>query len=198
MQLLSRDFYEQEVTLVARSLLGMRLVRQWQGRRISGTIIEAEAYRGEEDLACHAKSGRTPRTSVMYGPAGHAYVYFTYGMHWMLNAVAGVEGFPAAVLIRAIWPQEGLELIQTKRGKFPQKQWCNGPAKICQALAIDGSLNGRDLCEPGSELWIEAGIPFEDRYVKQTPRVGIQTVPEPWLSKPWRFVAKIPTETDND
>jgi DNA-3-methyladenine glycosylase len=195
---LPRNFYDQEVTLVARALLGMRLVRHWQGSRLSGIIIETEAYRGEEDLACHAKSGRTPRTAVMYGPPGQAYVYFTYGMHWLLNAVSGAEGFPAAVLIRAIWPQEGLEFMRTRRGNFPKKQWCNGPAKICQALNIDGSLNGIDLCSQDSGLWIEPGQPLEDHCVTQTPRVGIQTVPEPWLSKPWRFLAQLPKETMND
>lgn len=183
---------------MARSLLGMCLVRQWQGQRISGIIIETEAYRGEEDLACHAKSGRTPRNAVMYGSAGHAYVYFTYGMHWCLNAVTGAEGFPAAVLIRAIWPQEGLEFMQTRRGKFPRQQWCNGPAKLCRALAIDGSLNGNSLCTQDSELWIEAGLPVEDKYVTKSPRVGIQSVPEPWRSMPWRFLTTLPVETIND
>src|SRR3970040_1161940 len=98
--ILPRVFYDRPALQVARDLLGMRLVRYDQGQRIAGIIVETEAYRGEEDLGCHCKAGRTPRTKVMYGPPGHAYVYFTYGMHWMLNFVTQVQGFPAAGLIR--------------------------------------------------------------------------------------------------
>jgi DNA-3-methyladenine glycosylase len=115
MPCLPDSFYQQDVTLVARQLLGKRLVRLMDGTRISGIIVEAEAYRGEEDLACHARSGMTQRNAVMYGREGRAYVYFTYGMHWMLNAVCGPEGFPSAVLIRAIKPMEGLETIASRR-----------------------------------------------------------------------------------
>ncbi len=96
---------------MARAILGCALVRVEAGQRISGIITEAEAYIDETDLGCHARAGRTPRTVVMYGPPGHAYVYFTYGMHWMLNFVTETEGIPAAVLIRAIQPVEGLEVI---------------------------------------------------------------------------------------
>jgi DNA-3-methyladenine glycosylase len=194
MTTLSRDFYEQEVTLVARRLLGKRLVRSLDGQRLAGIIVEAEAYRGEEDLACHAKSGRTPRTAVMYGPAGHAYVYFTYGMHWCLNAVTGAVDFPAAVLIRAIRPTEGLEDMAMRRGRFPRSQWCNGPAKLTQALRIDGSQNGGSLCDKSAGLWIEDGIDVEDRFVSTSPRIGIGSVPEPWKSKPWRYLAALPDE----
>ena len=192
MNLLSRDFYEQEVTLVARHLLGKRLMRSLDGQRMAGIIVETEAYRGEEDLACHAKSGRTPRTEVMYGPAGHAYVYFTYGMHWCLNAVSGAVDSPAAVLIRAIRPEEGLEDMALRRGRFPRSQWCNGPAKLTQALRIDGDLNGISLCDKNGGLWIETGDEISDKMVKTTPRIGIDSVPEPWKSKPWRFLAELP------
>jgi len=194
MILLPRDFYDQEVTLVARRLLGKRLVRSLDGMRLAGTIVETEAYRGEEDLACHAKSGRTPRNAVMYGPAGHAYVYFTYGMHWCLNAVTGAVDYPAAVLIRAIHPCEGLEDIALRRGRFPRSQWCNGPAKLTQALRIDGNLNGASLCDQHDGLWIEEGEEIDNQWVKATPRVGIDSVPEPWKSKPWRFLAELPEE----
>lgn len=187
---LPRDFYAQEVTQVARLLLGKRLVRNWQGKRIAGLIYEAEAYNGEEDLACHAKSGRTARNAVMYGPGGHGYVYFTYGMHWCFNVVTGARDYPAAVLIRAIWPDEGLDEIAAVRGRFPQPQWCNGPAKLCQALHISGALNGVDLGEQ-NELWIEEGIAVPQEQIHATPRIGIQSVPEPWLSKPWRFLADL-------
>ncbi len=122
----------------------MRLVRLLEGVRLSGIIIETEAYIGEDDLGCHAKAGRTRRNAVMYGPPGYAYVYFTYGMHWMLNAVTEPDGFPAAVLIRAIQPVEGLEVISARR----QGRDTLGPAKLTQALGIDGLLNGADLCDP--------------------------------------------------
>jgi DNA-3-methyladenine glycosylase len=187
MILLDRAFFEQEVVVVARQLLGKRLVRCLAGVRLAGIIVETEAYRGEEDLACHAKSGKTARNAVMYGPAGHAYVYFTYGMHWCLNAVCGAVGFPAAVLIRAIIPTEGLDEMAKRRGRFERAQWCNGPAKLCQALSIDGTFNGVNLSDPASALAIEEGIPCAEAAVRVGPRVGIGYAPEPWLSMPWRF-----------
>jgi DNA-3-methyladenine glycosylase len=184
-----RQFYGQPALQVARDLLGARLVRRENGRRISGVILETEAYRGEEDQGCHAKAGLTPRTQVMYGPPGHAYIYFTYGMHWMLNFVVEPEGFPAAILIRAIEPQEGLEVIAERRGRQPRQHWTDGPAKICQALGIDGSLNGVDLCAPDSELFVEKGVSIPESQVFTGPRVGLNNVPEPWKSIPWRFLA---------
>jgi DNA-3-methyladenine glycosylase len=124
----------------------------------------------------------------MYGLPGHAYVYFTYGMHWMLNFVVEREGFPAAVLIRAIFPLEGLDIIRQRRGKQSRANWLNGPAKICQALNIDKTLNGADLCDPDAVLFLEKGIEIPQDSVTQSPRVGLYTVPEPWKSIPWRFM----------
>ena len=170
--------------------MGMRLVRLLDGQRVGGTIVEAEAYRGEEDLACHARHGRTPRTAVMYGPPGRAYVYFTYGMHWMLNCVAGPPGFPAAVLVRAIRPLEGLEIIAARRPGHPAADWCSGPGRLTRALAIEGRLNGIDLTSPTGNLWIEAGSVVADEQVLIGPRIGLGGVPEPWLSQPWRFYTR--------
>ncbi len=187
---LNREFYERPTLQVARDLLGMRLVRLDQGRRLSGIIVEAEAYRGEEDQGCHCRAGLTPRTRVMYGPAGHAYVYFTYGMHWMLNFVTEPAGFPAAVLIRSVMMEEGLELVSTRRNGQPPQHWTDGPAKLCQALNIDQRLNGADLCDPEAELFVTTGHQFPDSAVSIGPRVGLTTVPEPWKSVPWRFVIK--------
>jgi len=184
---LQRSFYNRDTLQVARDLLGKRLVKLEDGKRIGGLIIEAEAYRGEEDQGCHAKAGRTPRTAVMYGAPGHAYVYFTYGQHWMLNAVSEAEGFPAAVLIRAILPTEGIQVIASRRGSQPRRLWTDGPAKLCQALAIDRSFNAADLCAPGALLFIEDAEPVSDLAVTTGPRVGFNNVPEPWLSMPWRF-----------
>ena len=180
---LPRDFYNRPTLTIARELLGARLVRILDGVRLAGTIIEAEAYIGEEDLGCHAKAGKTQRNAVMYGPPGHAYVYFTYGMHWMLNAVTEKPGFPAAVLIRAICPVEGLEVISARRNGGDTL----GPAKLTQALGIGAALNGVDLGDPASGLWIEAGTPVAEADVITGPRVGLFTVPEPWKSIPWRF-----------
>lgn len=184
---LPQDFYTRPTLTVARELLGARLVRLLDGLRLAGIITETEAYIGEADLGCHARAGRTRRTEVMYGPPGRAYVYFTYGMHWCLNVVTEADGFPAAVLIRAIRPVEGIEVIAARR----QGRDTQGPAKLTQALGIDGAHNGADLCSLTGGLWIEAGEPVPDQAVTTGPRVGLYTVPEPWKSQPWRFLAHL-------
>ncbi len=189
-KILPREFYNRPTLTVARELLGATLVRVDDGVRIAGMIVETEAYVGESDLGCHAKAGKTPRTEVMFGQAGRAYVYFTYGMHWMLNAVTEAEGFPAAVLIRAIQPLEGLDIIASRRGKQPRTRWTDGPAKLAQALGIDKSFNDVDLCDSASGLWIETGKTILNESVTIGARVGLYTVPEPWKSKPWRFLVK--------
>jgi DNA-3-methyladenine glycosylase len=187
---LDRKFFNRPTLTVARELLGTRLVRLEGGERTAGIIVEAEAYIGEEDLGCHASAGYTPRTQVMYGLPGHAYVYFTYGMHWMLNFVTEQEAFPAAVLIRGILPTEGVERIATRRSGRPKQEWTNGPGKICSALAINRAQNGADLCALEAELFVEYGVRISDSSVTNTPRVGLNSVPEPWKSVPWRFVAR--------
>ena len=125
----------------------------------------------------------------MYGRAGKAYVYFTYGMHWLFNVVCGEEGFPAAVLVRGILPVEGLEIIRQNRQGRSEPLWTNGPAKLTQALQVTGSLNGIDLTSPDGKLWIENGEPVPDSNIYTTARVGLGATPEPWLSIPWRFNA---------
>jgi DNA-3-methyladenine glycosylase len=189
---LPREFYDRPTLAVARDLLGARLVRLEDGSRLAGIIVETEAYCGEQDLGCHAKAGRTRRTEPLYGPPGHAYVYFTYGNHWLFNAVTRPEGQPEAVLIRAILPLEGLEVIEARRGRQPRPRWTDGPGKLTQALGIDGRLNTADLTDPHGEVFIERGRPVEERFVTTTPRIGLYTVPEPWKSLPWRFVAALP------
>jgi DNA-3-methyladenine glycosylase len=184
---LPRSFFLRRTELVARDLLGCLLVRQSNGARLSGRIVEAEAYRGEEDLACHAKAGRTKRTEIMYGPPGFAYVYFTYGMHWMLNVVAEKEGFPAAVLIRAVEPIEGIEVMRRLRGMDEISLLCKGPGRLTQAMAIQKAENGLDLCEKASFLRIEPGVKPKDREIIASPRIGLGKTPEPWLSILWRF-----------
>ncbi len=184
MDRLPRPFYARETLEVAKGLLGKRLVRVAEGERLSGLITETEAYIGEEDAACHASKGRTPRTEVMYGSPGHAYVYFIYGMYHCLNVVTEREGYPAAVLIRALRPQEGLEAMRRNRGGLPQL--ANGPGRLCQALAIDGSLNGVDLCR-SPLLFIEEGIEVPSEAIKATARVGIGA-DEVARRRFWRFL----------
>lgn len=187
---LPREFYTQETLTAARQLLGKRLVRLQDGVRLAGIITEAEAYCGQKDLGCHAKAGRTPRTAVMYGPPGFSYVYFTYGMHWLFNTVTRPEGQPEAVLIRGIYPVEGIEVIAARRGSQPRPRWTDGPAKLTQALGIDGEDNNLDLTAPDAAIFIETGPDVPDEWVVSGPRVGLYTVPEPWKSKPWRFLVK--------
>ena len=183
---LPRSFYNRSTLTVARELLGARLVRILDGVQLVGLITETEGYISEEDLACHAKAGRTKRTDPMYGPPGHAYIYFTYGNHWMLNAVTEKENFPAAVLIRAIQPIEGIDVMMKNR----QGRDTFGPGKLTQAMGITISENYVDLTVAGSSLWIEAGVKVPDKSVTIGPRVGLNKTPEPWLSKPWRFLVK--------
>lgn len=188
MTCLPRAFYDRHAALVARQLLGCRLVRLSGGEYLAGLITETEAYHGENDLGCHARAGLTPRTRVMYGPPGYAYIYFTYGMHWLLNAVCEPAGQPAAVLLRAIHPVIGLSQMAVNRPRQAYSpHWLDGPAKLTQALHLDGDLYGVDLCDPASELTIEDGIKIPDDQVVQSPRIGLFTVPEPWKSIPWRF-----------
>ena len=189
--ILPREFFLRPVQIVARDMLGKRLIHLLGNQRVGGIIVEAEAYDGEQDLACHARVGKTERNKVMYFQGGHAYVYFTYGMHWMLNCVTGETGYPSAVLIRSIVPCEGLDFIKTQRPNVSEKVWCNGPAKLTKALAITGELNGRDLCDPKGTLFIENGMEISETNVKTTPRIGIQSTPEPWVSKPWRYVVDL-------
>jgi DNA-3-methyladenine glycosylase len=195
--LLPRQYFYRPALSVARDLLGARLVRIENDQRLSGLILETEAYSGEDDQGCHAKVGRTPRTQVMYGPPGHAYVYFTYGMHWCLNFVVEAEGFPAAVLIRAIQPTESLDMIAARREGIPQEHWTDGPAKLTKALNIAKAFNGADLCTPTAQLFVEPGFLIPDSQFVTTPRIGLKNVPEPWRSIPWRFrVVAGPNVTD--
>lgn len=182
---LLRAFFARPTLTVAHGLLGQRLVKVEKGKRLAGIIIQVEAYIGEEDMACHASVGRTPRTEVMYSEPGHLYVYFTYGMHWMINVVTEREGFPAAVLLRAIAPTEGLEIMQRRRNR--PNGLTDGPAKIAQAFGIDRRWNGIDLCDPTSSLFIEILKPMPAYSVRSAPRVGLGSTPEPWLSKAWNF-----------
>ncbi len=185
MNALPRHFYDRPTVQVARDLLGCLLVRTLDGRRICGRIVETEAYVGPQDQASHSRHGHTAANAVMFGPPGHAYVYFTYGMHWLLNAVTEAEGHGAAVLLRAIEPLEGLDLIAAHRPGRPRHEWTSGPARLTKALAIDRAFNGADLTS--GPLIIVPGAPVPDGDIQNGPRIGIAAAPEPWLSAPYRF-----------
>lgn len=186
---LSATFYSRPTLEVARDLLGRRLVRALGGQRLAGRIVEVEAYIGEQDLASHAARGRTGRNRVMYGAPGRAYVYFIYGMYHCLNVVTEAEGFPAAILIRAIAPDEGLAAMAARRGGQPRINLTSGPGKLCQALAIDRALDGHDLTA-GHGLWIEAGEAVGDEAVAATPRVNVGG-DELARRVPWRLAARL-------
>jgi DNA-3-methyladenine glycosylase len=180
---LSRSFYEQPTAEVARQLLGKYLVRIDAAGVRAGMILETEAYIGPDDKASHASRGRTVRTGIMFGPAGFAYVYLIYGMHHCLNVVTEREDYPAAVLIRAVEPTEGVELMQKQRPLRDVSRLTNGPGKLCQAFGIDRRLNGLDLC--GESLFIEArGGSLVD--IAVTTRIGVDYAGA-WKDKPWRF-----------
>lgn len=193
---LGYDVYARPSCTVARALLGKRLVRRIDGRLLSGIIVETEAYcdSKERDLACHGDKANgglpTPRTRVMFGPAGHAYVYFTYGVHWMFNVVTGQPGQANAVLVRALEPVAGLEFMKERRGGRPLSELTNGPAKLAQAFAIDKKHNGINLCDPNGVIWIETAPDLPAEQIGTGPRVGLGKTPEPWLSMPWRYWVK--------
>lgn len=165
LQALPYSFYRHSTLAVAQELIGKYLVRQEKRKRWVGRIVEVEAYIGEQDPACHAFRGLTPRTRVMYGPPGHAYVYFTYGMHFMLNVVTEKKGFPAAVLIRALEPVSGF----TGEDSRP----ASGPGKLCKHMNIDRTLNGSSLL--GKRMWIAEGPAAQDvMEIRWSPRIGIK------------------------
>jgi len=171
MNILKHHFYTRDTLSVAGALLGKKLVRKYRGNILSGLICETEACLGSMDSASHAFRGKTPRNAVMFGRAGRAYVYFIYGMHYMLNIVTEEEECPCAILIRAIMPLDGIEHMQRYRGRIG-KDLTNGPAKLCRALAIDKSLNEWDLTA-AEKLWVETRPTVPGRYIQKGPRIGI-------------------------
>lgn len=168
---------------VAPRLLGCQLVRELEGKTLVAKIVETEAY-DQTDVASHSYRGITPRTKVMFGVAGHLYVYFSYGMHYCCNVVAGPAGHGAAVLIRAVEPLEGEDFMSERRKGLKGEQLTNGPAKLCYALNIDKTMNGHYLKEPPLKLVIKDPVP--QTAIVQTTRVGISKGRE----LPWRFYLK--------
>lgn len=165
---------------VAPRLLGSLIVREIDGQKLVGRIVETEAY-DQNDTASHSYKGRTPRTDVIFGPPGYAYVYFTYGMHYCFNIVTGLEGQGSAVLIRALEPIDGIEHMRKNRKIQELKQLANGPAKLCQAFIIDKVFNGHNLSNP--PLYLQLSDQTTSEPITQTTRVGISKNTD----KPWRF-----------
>jgi len=185
--ILGQEFFARPTLAVARELLGQHLVRQLDGQRLSGVIVETEAYIGQDDSACHASKGRTRRTEVMFGPSGRTYVYLVYGMHYMLNLLTEPAGYPAAVLIRALEPLEGIEVMQARRPRAnPLRYLTNGPGKLTRALGIDADLNNWDVTQ-GQRLWLEPGHSLPDGAIATGPRIGIGYADPEDQTAPWRF-----------
>ncbi len=181
---ITRDFYDRSVLVVARDCIGKILVHRTAEGETAGRIVEAEAYRGPRDLAAHSSRGLTKRTAAMYGPPGHAYVFRLYGISWAMNLVVGAAGNPHAVLIRALEPLRGLNLMARRRGKpADSRELTNGPGKLTQALAITGDDYGRDLC--GDQLFLEhSDLPVGP--VGRSARINVEYAGE-WAARLWRF-----------
>ncbi|MCP3902166.1 MAG: DNA-3-methyladenine glycosylase [Planctomycetes bacterium] len=185
------DFGTDAVT-VARRLLGQRLVRVLDGRRLAGTIVEVEAYLGPEDAAAHCSGGRrTERNESMYLPGGHAYVYFVYGMHWCMNVVCGPRDHPTAVLLRGLEPTEGIDAMYARRAAARRdRDLCSGPARLTEALGIDRRFDGADL-RGDAALAVERvrrrALPA--RLIVTTPRIGVAYAGA-WARHPLRFCVR--------
>ncbi|MDG6921659.1 MAG: DNA-3-methyladenine glycosylase [Nitrososphaerota archaeon] len=175
-----REFYNRYTPAVARDLIGCRIVRVIGGERLSGTIVETEAYRGPRDPASHAHKGMTPRNRVMFGPPGHAYVYFTMGLHYCLNVTTEPLGAPGAVLLRAIEPCEGVCAMSKNRGGAPFVKLASGPGNLTKALGIDDRFDGEDLVT-SERLYLE--YERKAREISTSTRVGVSA----GRSNRWRF-----------
>ena len=189
-KILDREFYSRDTATVAKELIGKVLVKKYQRQQLSGIIIETEAYYGETDPASHAFHGRTPRADIMFGKAGLAYVYFCYGMYYMLNAVTEREEVPGAVLIRSVLPISGTDIMSVRRNTNDIKKLANGPGKLTIAFGIDSDDNGKDLTGEGNPLGDltihELYISLDSINILQTPRIGISIAKDEQL----RFVLK--------
>lgn len=175
-KILGKEFFDRPTLVVAKDLIGKYLCRRVDGKVVALMITETEAYDGPNDLACHARSGKTPRNTPMWDEAGTIYVYFTYGMHWMLNLVTGPKEYPAAALIRGV---EGV----------------SGPARVTKFLKIDKRLNHTRLGKKAG-LWVEdRGVVINPRHIKRTPRIGIAYAGA-WALRPMRFVVTLPKKID--
>ncbi len=184
---MSSEFYLRDDTIaIAKDLLGkLIVVPDTKGRRVSGMIVETEAYLGVTDRGSHSYAGRrTPRNEVMYANGGRSYVFFVYGMYNQFNVVTGAVGTPHAILIRAVEPVEAIEIMRERRGEMKDRNLTSGPGKLCIALAIDRGLNGESL--RGKRIWLEDHNSFTNDEIAIGKRIGIEYAGED-AEKPWRF-----------
>jgi DNA-3-methyladenine glycosylase len=172
--ILDRSFFARYSLEVAQDILGYILVRKSSEGITSGIIVEVEVYRGEDDPASFAYRGKTKRSEPLYGPPGTAFVYLTYGMYYLLNIITENENFPAAILIRAVEPLEGIELMKHRRKTDNIYNLASGPGKLTQAFDIDLSLNGVDITSPFSELYIREEKKLKEKELVWRPRIGIK------------------------
>ena len=187
--ILPRDFYERDVLTVSKGLLGKILVHYTLEGVTSGRIVETEAYRGPEDLAAHSSGGRrTRRNEMMYGEKGHAYIYFIYGLYWCFNVTAGeIPGKPEAVLVRALEPLEGKNIMAKRRGTQNAVNLSNGPAKLCMAMGLSKTQNKADLTS--TPLFINDAAPIPEESIMSATRIGVDYAGK-WKDEPWRFYIK--------
>lgn len=189
MKKIQRDFYMQDAVNTAKNLIGKILVRKTKEGITKGIIVETEAYMGETDKAAHSyKAPRSQRTYIQYNEGGYAYIYLIYGMHYCMNIVTNVKDVPHAVLIRALEPVEGIEIMKKRRNTSDIKNLCNGPGKLCKAMAINQKCYGMDLC--GDELYLEySDKKIDEKDITATPRINIDYAEEA-KNFPWRFILK--------
>lgn len=188
MKKLDRSFYERGTLDIARELLGKYIIHNTTDGRTSGKIVEVEAYIGSKDAASHAYNGKyTSRTKVMFGQGGHLYVYLIYGVYYCMNIVTNKENYPEAVLIRAIEPIDGLDIMKGRRGTDKLLNLCSGPGKLCIAMGISKVQNGMDLC--GENLYLLSGETISPECIISTPRINIDYAKEA-RNYPWRFFIK--------
>ena len=185
---LSRHDLAPVATELAPRLLGAVLVHDVPGARVAVRLTEVEAYMGPGDPGSHAFRGRTPRTAVMFGPPGHLYVYFTYGMHWCANVVCGPDGEATAVLLRAGEVVEGVDVARSRRpAARSDAELARGPARLATALALGKAQDGADLCVPSGALRVLAGVPYDPDRLLSGPRVGVAGDGGDGVRFPWRF-----------
>ena len=185
---LTREFYERDTLLVAKELLGKYLTHRTAEGTTAGRIVEVEAYMGPEDAAAHSYKGlNSTRTKVMFGPGGIAYIYLIYGMYYCFNIVTGTVGKPEAVLIRALEPVEGIELMKERRKTGKLENLCSGPGKLCMAMGITKENYGMDLS--GETLYLSQSGKIAEEDIAATPRINIDYAGEA-KDYPWRFILK--------
>ncbi len=190
--ILPREFYERDPLIVAKQLLGKLFVHESEEGRTAGRIVEVEAYLGPEDKASHAyNSRRTARTEIQFGPKGHAYIYFIYGMYYCFNVtVGGTPAKPEAVLLRALEPVQGIELMAKRRlaATDDLRNLANGPGRLCMAMGLSKKQNNADLCVPPLHI-DDSQLDVSDESILAASRIGVDYAGE-WKNKPWRFFVK--------